>query len=548
MWEMSELSMVGENEIENEDWRPYQKIVNLIHMYENGELEIDERKASPKTVYTILMNTLNLIRLLTDDENQLSLTNNELKKFPNYDIIETIDPIPEKESMNNSSKTDPYTLLLNSMDLEKDSFQELSIYQMTQKIDEISNRITREFNKNWRQTYIRFKLEIIGDNITLRILEDNDAETSTLPSDRSQGFRWFLSFFCHLISREDSELENTVILLDDPGAYLHPEGHKDLKKALTEIGKSNQVIYNTHSPYLINKDRLNSVRIVKHNRDEPDDEDERIGTNISRLGKADSPTDDSLAAVRMALGATSGDSLFISGNSVLVEGHDDRIYLEAMSDLLGQLNKTTLDEKANIVDCGGATKVDYLARIADSEGHNFAVLLDDDDAGSHAKNELERSEIESGHVHLVSSFMDELEEGESRTIEDMFSVDLFCEVTAEVHNHDGLSKDELKSAYRTPGDGIVSALDGRLKGERGIGQDSEFYDDEEDGLDSGPAVLKKVKIARRIDNGIASGEFDEDKFEDSTLNRFEELIQAINASLAEDSEGDEEKEEVAADD
>ncbi|GAA0248231.1 hypothetical protein GCM10009000_075420 [Halobacterium noricense] len=52
----------------------------------------------------------------------------------------------------------------------------------------------------------------------------------------------------------------------------------------------------------------------------------------------------------------------------------------------------------------------------------------------------------------------------------------------------------------------------------------------------------KVKLGR-------DGEFDEGRFEESTLNRFEELIQAINTSLSDNSENtNKETEEVAADD
>jgi predicted ATP-dependent endonuclease of OLD family len=57
--------------------------------------------------------------------------------------------------------------------------------------------------------------------------------------------------------------ENYVLLIDDPGVYLHILGQRDLLQTLERIAKKNQIIYVTHSPFLIDCDYLERNRIFE---------------------------------------------------------------------------------------------------------------------------------------------------------------------------------------------------------------------------------------------------------------------------------------------
>lgn len=467
------------------------------------------------------------------------LTPDELSVLPNFKFFENIEPMPEKEDLGSIEVMNPYFEFLDAVSMNNKSLQEESLHKIHTRLEGVNRYITDKFNRNWGQASIQLNLSIINDKVTLRIHEEQeDGRTvSTLPSERSQGFRWFLSFFCHLIAREDGEISDSVILLDDPGAYLHPEGHKDLKAALSNLAEDNQVLYSTHSPYMIDKNRLNSVRLVNHNRgDDSDDEkqeteedeDEQLGTTLTRLRGADSPLDDSLEAVRMALGASFSDSLFASKKTILVEGQDDRIYLERMSELLGDEDKPLLDDDVNFIDCGGATKADYLARIVDSENYNATVLLDDDKEGRRAKKELTESEL-SVDVHHTGQYTNV---DDKTTIEDLFSDDLICEVAAEIHNE--VTEEQLQGRANPDHGEIADKLNGVLKG---VGD----YENPPNWL------LDKMEIARTIDNrAVTEGK---EMFEQETLDRFESLIEALNASLNSPGEDTETNEaEATADD
>ena len=54
-----------------------------------------------------------------------------------------------------------------------------------------------------------------------------------------------------------------IILLDEPGPYLHPKAQNDILKALEILATSDQIIFTTHSPYLINPNTLERVRLVR---------------------------------------------------------------------------------------------------------------------------------------------------------------------------------------------------------------------------------------------------------------------------------------------
>lgn len=537
-------------------------LLNYINSFLEGEVE---QYRGESNFHERLSTIRSLIRGTTWTKEVRELAPDELTKIPNFEFFKNIDPIPEKALRGEIEPDCPYRELLDAVGMDVGSLEGVSLREKQRRRDEASNQISARFDRNWNQADVRFALTFIDGDVTLRIYEetkDGEEEIGTLPSDRSQGFRWFLSFFCHLLAREEDSISDSIILLDDPGAYLHPEGHKNLKQALAELGDENQVLYSTHSPYMIDKNHLNRVRTVRQLRDPEPAEDfgwqepvegeneQRIGTVVTRLNAIDSPVDDSLEPVRMALGASYSDSLFASKKTILVEGHDDRLILEGMSEFLGQNGGPTLDEESTIIDCGGASKVDYLSRIVDSQEFNYTVVLDGDKAGQDAVDDLEGREFDLSHIHLVDDVMDDTE-GSAVTIEDLFSTKLYCEIAAEVHDDDGLSKEDFMDAYEPPNKGVVKEIDSRIAEARGRAgestteaEDRDNRNDQED--ECAPNLLRKIEIARRI-NRQAMDEDAEDAFADETVERFEELIENVNASLAsaEDSE-DESEDEVEA--
>lgn len=484
---------------------------------------------------------------------EYTIPNMFTNKLPSFKLFREIEELGNEAEFYNLSKKlndgegdeDLYNKILSFAGLSPMEIAENTPSTNQSRRNDVSQLITNLLNDYWTQHHGQFKtsLELTGGVASFHI-KDGDSTEFNQPLNRSTGFRWFLSFIINVIAIYGSEAENTVILLDDPGVHLHPDAHKDLRDAFQNLAEDNKLVYSTHSPYMIDKTNLNGVRIVRRQRDEEVEyEDDPRGTVVKKLGDANSPVDDSLASVRMALGATFSDSLFASKKTILVEGHEDRLYLEGMSDLLGRQNRATLDNEATIVDCGGASKVDYLSRIVDSEEYNYTVVLDDDDAGCDAVDDLKDSDIDRGHIHLISDVMGETEGG-SVTIEDMYSKELFCEIVAEIHNDDGITAREFENAYEPPNDGIVNELDNRIKEERGWTGSPSNPDNSEKNKSG---ILRKARVASSIYKR-ATNEETEELFTDETLNRFETLIEEVNASVAisDESEEPSDREEAAA--
>lgn len=467
-------------------------------------------------------------------EDDYILEKNWFSHYPEFELFQDIKEITNEEDLYDVSKDlqkegtelSLYSELLSFAGLTPSETAENTPQRNKARKEDVSELITELLNKYWTQHHGEFKvdIEMTGGVVSFHI-KDSDSMKFEQPFDRSTGFRWFLSFIINVIAIYESEVENTVILLDDPGVHLHPDAHKDLRNTFQNLAEDNKIIYSTHSPYMINKANLNSVRIVRREHEEEiQSEEDPRGTVVTKLGGADSPADDSLASVRMALGATFSDSLFASKKTILVEGHDDRLYLEGISELLEQSERTALDKDATIVDCGGASKVDYLSRIVDSEEYNYTVVLDDDEAGRNAIADLEDSNINLNHIHLVSEVMENTE-GKNVTIEDLFPTEFFCRVASKVHEDDGIGREEFQDAYNPPNDGIVNELDNRIKAERGWMKSSkENTSDKEHTSD----LLRKIEIARHIYKIMTT---EDGQFDDETLDQFEELIENVNKSL-----------------
>ncbi|WP_137285460.1 AAA family ATPase [Halorussus salinisoli] len=438
-----------------------------------------------------------------------------------------------------------YEKLMKNIGLTLNELRDRPSPKRRETINSGTESFAEKFNRFWPGEDVSFDLDLVGDDIELLVSGSNGREQFV--SQRSEGFQHFLSFMIEYVQNRGGS--GNIILIDDPDLHLHPKAQKKFRKALFNMANGRNIIYSTHSPYMIEKTNLNSVRVVENKRG--DEEGEEVeGTTITKIGGADSPADDSLSSVRTALGARFSDSLFVGKKTILVEGYDDRLYLRGMSDLLGQHDRVTIDGEATIVDCGGASKVDYLSRIVDSEEYNYSVILDGDDAGQDAADDLTDSEVSDDHIHLVSDVMDDTE-GSSVTIEDLLSVELFCEIAAEIHDDDGITTEEFEDAYEPPNDGIVKELDNRIKKARGWTRESADSDD--DNEKGTPDLLRKTEIASNIQQ-LATSEEGKEKFDEETLNRFESLIEAINTSLEssddseETSDSEEEAEAVAADD
>ncbi|SDP45025.1 AAA ATPase domain-containing protein [Filomicrobium insigne] len=200
--------------------------------------------------------------------------------------------------------------------------------------------------------------------------------------DRSRGFKWFFSFFVTFAAdTKGGPAEDAILLLDEPGLYLHAASQGDLLKYLTgDI--PNQVIYTTHSPFMVPTDNLDAVRTVKIAAD--------TGTTVTNDPTGDART---LFPLQTALGYTLAQSLFVGPANLVVEGVTDFWIVSAVSEYLRDKNRPALPPEVALTPAGGAQKISYMVALLASQQLNVLVLLDDEKQARNTSEELVKGKL-----------------------------------------------------------------------------------------------------------------------------------------------------------
>ena len=174
--------------------------------------------------------------------------------------------------------------------------------------------LTSRFKDWWKQGDYRFRFEADGNHFRIWVADDRRPAEVELEG-RSTGLQWFLSFYLVFLveSGGEGEHENAILLLDEPGLSLHPLAQYDLSKFFDNLAVTNQLIYTTHSPFLVHADRLDRARKVY-----VDEAGTTKATSDLRKGSELQPG--AAYAVHSALGLSVADSLMVGCQPVIVEG------------------------------------------------------------------------------------------------------------------------------------------------------------------------------------------------------------------------------------
>ena len=204
-----------------------------------------------------------------------------------------------------------------------------------------------------------------GPFIELRIRNHRHGVTLNF-ADRSQGFTWFFSLLASLSQLPGSR--RLILLLDEPGSSLHASAQHDLLRFIDErLTPTHQVLYSTHSPFMIDSKHLERVRTVEEREGE--------GSRVS-----DEPFEHS-RETRLPIEAALGQELIGSlvgerRGSLFVKEPSDHVYLSALSAHLESLGRTSLDSRWSIVPVGGMSGLSAFAALSGSGMRRVAVLFD----------------------------------------------------------------------------------------------------------------------------------------------------------------------------
>ncbi|MFC3571592.1 ATP-dependent nuclease [Paracoccus simplex] len=242
-------------------------------------------------------------------------------------------------------------------------------------------------------------------------------------SERSAGFVWFFSFLVKFAQVQDEETP-VVLLLDEPGLTLHGKAQADLLRFFKEkLAPYHQIIYSTHSPFMVPADELASVRIVEDKVEMKGQRRMPLGTKVREDVLTRDP--DTLFPLQGALGYEISQSLFVGEHTLLVEGPSDVLYIQALSDALKRRGRAGLDPRWTLCPAGGIDKIrPFVAMFAGNALH-VAVLSDQAQGDKRKVEEMKRSDVlKAGHFYTMADFLQRTE----ADIEDMFEPELFASI------------------------------------------------------------------------------------------------------------------------
>lgn len=409
--------------------------------------------------------------------------------FSDYDLLPSKINLTDLAQRVTQSASDPKQLqpkhravlaLLRMADISIDEFTTTGGYEpLKARIEGVSISLTDQIMEFWKQNEdLEVEVDIKADsedeapfnngpNLYLRIKNRRHRGVSTPFAQRSRGFIWFFSFLVWFDSvQHQLDTPGTVgsrdmiLLLDEPGLALHALAQADFLRYIDDLSSRHQVLYTTHSPFMVHSDRLNQVRVVE--------DKDKIGTVISSdVGGSDPRT---IFPLQAALGWTIAQNLFVSERNLLVEGPSELIYLKSMSALLESLGKPGLNENITIVPVGGLDKLVTFIALLGASGLKLAVLHDYRGAPEQKLVELVKEKIIGPKLLLNASQFRDLaaigNDGKASDTEDLFEEDLYLTLFNEAFKKE-LGEKQVKVSDLPKGDRIIERIE-RLLSSSGI--------------------------------------------------------------------------------
>ena len=291
-------------------------------------------------------------------------------------------------------------LLLKVAKIEPTTFEDLSEALANERegyvngvIQKINNALASHLNfPRWWAQDRDFRLMVSPREYELVFTIRDCTRTDYSFAERSSGLKYFLSYHVQLLAhRPPVTGQPEILLMDEPDAYLSSQGQQDLLRILEafalpdDSSRQDQVVYVTHSPFLINRNAGDRIRVLDKG---VTDEGTRVVKDV---------TQNHYEPLRSSLGPFVGETSFISGSNLFVEGLADQVLLAGVSSHLlavGVPKMDTLDlNTTTIVPAGSASSVPYLVYLArgrDVVRPACVALLDSDEQGDNAVKVLAR--------------------------------------------------------------------------------------------------------------------------------------------------------------
>lgn len=327
-----------------------------------------------------------------------------LKKCPNFVLFSSFDDVFPNEIPLSELASNKWIKDLESMsDINASIINGANRNAKKEHKHQLNLQLNEDFRQFWTQDLSKLSLDWDSDRLEFWIEENNKFYP---PELRSQGRRWHLAFYIRVSARARGDVPN-IILIDEPGLYLHATAQRDILKHLEDASRSRQILISTHSPYLIEPDKLERIRLVQKT-------DER-GTYVENKVHAVSDKE-TLTPILTAIGLELNQGIVGADkqDNVIVEGPSDYFYLTAFRELFDDFN-------GNFVSGGSSGNMPKIGTILQGWGCRVIYLYDSDKAFEDAKNSIKKDWVTISKDWLTSLNVD-------GAIEDVFSREEFAQV------------------------------------------------------------------------------------------------------------------------
>ncbi|RYH07072.1 ATP-dependent endonuclease [Tropicimonas sp. IMCC6043] len=301
-----------------------------------------------------------------------------------------------------------------------------------------STKLTERFGQWWKQGDYRFRFEADGNHFRIWVNDARRPQEVEL-ENRSTGLQWFLSFFLVFLHESQGVHRNAVLLLDEPGHSLHPLAQRDLSTFFDGLAATNQIVYTTHSPFLVDADRLERARKVFVGRD-----GSTLVSNDLRSEEGSDTKRGASFAVRSALNIAVAEAMLGGAQPVLVGSTTDQTYLSLLKTLLIGEGRFKPRREIVFAPATGQRVMQAMAALLANEDTDLPpVLLDGSDSGRVQAKRLRASSHAACPDRVIG--LDEIVGMKRAQIEDLIGLDLVAPLVDRIERRpDRLFIDHVK--------------------------------------------------------------------------------------------------------
>jgi predicted ATP-dependent endonuclease of OLD family len=354
--------------------------------------------------------------------------------------LEYVEEFDKAETVNN-------LFYLAEIDAQKLEDVQNSPSRLIKLLHTSSRRLSERLNPAWKGDPIHVELRWNPGNVLSVVISDvhkDGTVTNTgLLNRRAEGFKWTFSFIVNFAAEtQKAELKEAILLLDEPARNLHPAQQRGISDLLKGLAGSNQILYATHSPFMIFDYTQGNLLVVEL------DKRRHLSKIYYDYWNAD---DQTLIPILYGLSRGLVESVvdkqigFNSRPVIIVETMSDSMYLNAFDRFLKDPNLSM--NPLNIVAAYNKNSVMPLSIFYRNHGYDTFILLDNTEESRKIASDLQSNEFKS-----VQMVFFELTGQPKLYIEDLlidedylYAVNQTYEVKLRKEGYTTLTKDQVAS-------------------------------------------------------------------------------------------------------